>query len=269
MSDPFRIEGPAVISFSGDRTSAYLLHRILDAHGGALPDDVVACFANTGREMPATLDFVQACGERWHVPVVWLEFTARRAGGYRVVNHNSASRDGEPFEALIADQKALPNPVARSCTVWLKIRTMQRWAEDTLGPGVRQIVGLRADEQARLERIRDDRLCPLADAGVTLADVRAFWRRAPFDLRLRGRWEGNCDGCLLKGRALLLRMCRDHPGRMRWWADMEAGMGATFRNPDDSESYAEMLDYVRRQPLLPFDETMVEGGEACGSWCGV
>lgn len=59
MSDPFRITGPAIISVSGGRTSAYMLWRILQAHGGTLPSDVHAAFANTGREMPATLDFVQ------------------------------------------------------------------------------------------------------------------------------------------------------------------------------------------------------------------
>lgn len=40
MSDPFLIEGPAAISFSGGRTSALMLRRILDAHGGTLPPDV-------------------------------------------------------------------------------------------------------------------------------------------------------------------------------------------------------------------------------------
>lgn len=29
--DPFLIEGPAVISFSGGRTSGYMLRRVLDA----------------------------------------------------------------------------------------------------------------------------------------------------------------------------------------------------------------------------------------------
>lgn len=44
-----------------------MLWRILQAHGGTLPDDIVVCFANTGREMPATLDFVRDIGERWDV----------------------------------------------------------------------------------------------------------------------------------------------------------------------------------------------------------
>lgn len=31
------------------------------------------CFANTGKEEEATLEFVRDCGERWGVPIVWIE----------------------------------------------------------------------------------------------------------------------------------------------------------------------------------------------------
>jgi hypothetical protein len=46
MTDPFHIEGPAIINVSGGRTSALMLRRILDAHDGTLPDDVVAAVAD-------------------------------------------------------------------------------------------------------------------------------------------------------------------------------------------------------------------------------
>ena len=52
--DVYKIEGPACISFSGGRTSAYMLYKILQAWSGKLPDDVVVCFANTGKEMEET-----------------------------------------------------------------------------------------------------------------------------------------------------------------------------------------------------------------------
>ena len=98
MTDPFLIAGPAVISFSGGRTSAYMLRRILTAYGGTLPNDVVVCFANTGREMLATLDFVRDVGAAWNVPIVWLEYRWEPGRHfYEVVSHNSASRAGEPF----------------------------------------------------------------------------------------------------------------------------------------------------------------------------
>lgn len=39
MSNPFAIQAPAVINVSGGRTSALMLRRVLDAHGGTLPRD--------------------------------------------------------------------------------------------------------------------------------------------------------------------------------------------------------------------------------------
>ena len=74
MSDPFKIIEPTCISFSGGRTSAYMLWRVLQSNGG-LPKDAVACFANTGKEDEATLRFIHDCETNWQVPIKWLEWT--------------------------------------------------------------------------------------------------------------------------------------------------------------------------------------------------
>ena len=47
MNDPFKIIEPTVISFSGGRTSGYMLWRILQSNNG-LPDDAIVCFDNSG-----------------------------------------------------------------------------------------------------------------------------------------------------------------------------------------------------------------------------
>ena len=52
--NPYKINGPALISFSGGRTSGFMLWNILQAHNGKLPDDVYVTFANTGKEAPET-----------------------------------------------------------------------------------------------------------------------------------------------------------------------------------------------------------------------
>ena len=77
MSSAYLITEPAAISFSGGRTSGYMLYKILEAHDFNLPHDVKVTFANTGKEMPQTLDFVQACSDNWGVDIVWLEYAGR------------------------------------------------------------------------------------------------------------------------------------------------------------------------------------------------
>jgi len=59
MRDPFKITEPTCISFSGGRSSAYMLWRVLRSNGG-LPDGSVVCFANTGKEEEAIGCF---CGD--------------------------------------------------------------------------------------------------------------------------------------------------------------------------------------------------------------
>lgn len=302
MDDPFLIRGPAVISFSGGRTSAYMLWRILQAHGGKLPDDVVVCFANTGREMPATLDFVRDCEAHWNVKVNWLEYRRAFLEGevlvlvgpaYAVeVNHNSASRDGEPFAALIKAKRFLPNPVARFCTQELKINTIKRWFVGKFGKGVvpLDVVGLRADEEKRVAKLLDPArqkkagargrrvAAPLAVAGITKPDVMAFWKQQPFDLGLRGAWEGNCDGCMLKRKTFIVRLWQDQPQRAQWWADQEAivadlttGNGGHFRK-DWKDGYAgigRQAANMPRLPLLDADDNGADLFASCDGGCGV
>ena len=49
--NPYFLKNPSLISFSGGRTSGYMLYQILKAHNGKLPDDVFVVFAKTGKEI--------------------------------------------------------------------------------------------------------------------------------------------------------------------------------------------------------------------------
>ena len=69
MVNHFKLTEPSCISFSGGRTSAYMLWRFIDANDG-LPDDCIVTFANTGKEAEETLEFVRDCGKYWGVPIV-------------------------------------------------------------------------------------------------------------------------------------------------------------------------------------------------------
>lgn len=283
MRDPFKIDSPTCISFSGGRTSAYMLWRVLQANG-KLPTEAVVLFANTGKEDEATLRFVQACSERWGVQITWLEWQDAEEPRDRLqmVDFPSAARNGEPFEALIRKKNYLPNPVTRFCTVDLKIKPFANYCRHHLGwDEWDNMVGIRADEPRRVSKIRANpsdgmkgihRLMPLADAGVTRQDVAQFWAQQPFDLALPNiggvTYHGNCDLCFLKGASQIMSLIAERPERAVWWAKQEGSItnpgitgGGYFRK--DRPSYAAMLKFSQEQRDM-FDPNE----EAIACFCG-
>lgn len=224
MNDPFLIDGPALISFSGGRTSGYMLRRILDA---GLRPDVHVLFCNTGKEDDRTLDFVNACSQSWGVPIRWLEYrrrylpaykspdvaetTARirvalgfdfqapppgvKEPGFVEVTYKTAARTLDPmtpehpFTNLIA-MSGVPNAATRLCSTEMKTRIMGKFMRSQGYEHWTNVVGIRADEPRRVRRMRIqpperwENEVPLADAGVNVAEVLDFWARQPFDLAL-------------------------------------------------------------------------------------
>lgn len=218
MNDPFRIDGPAVISFSGGRTSAYMLRRVLDA---GLQPDVHVLFADTGRERDETYQFVRECEERWQVPIHWV-----KRPGY--------------FTQLITDRRTLPNPAQRWCTQELKIRPMRDWMQARGYERWDAVIGIRADEPRRIAKMREaneerserwTNVMPLAETGITVKDIVAFWAAQPFDLKLRP-WEGNCTICFLKHVAKRERIAKDRPDLLAWWVEQERRTRQYFRRDE-------------------------------------
>ena len=297
--NPYLIEGPALISFSGGRTSAYMLFMILDAFDGKLPSDIYVVFANTGREREETLRFVHSCSVRWGVRIHWVE---RSPDGFREVGYNSASRDGGPFADLIRKKKYLPNAVARFCTVELKIRTMRDFMRDAGFKKWSNVIGLRYDEGARVLKAiaRNDSgkepfksVMPMARASVKVTKrghIMPFWFGAGvdavpnpipewsmlpqgFDLGLQD-YEGNCDLCFLKSLGARKRLIRDNPGMVDWWSDMENLAGALATKKSGARfvtehAYADLEREVRSAPFMPgLLEDDLEFDAECGLTCG-
>jgi 3'-phosphoadenosine 5'-phosphosulfate sulfotransferase (PAPS reductase)/FAD synthetase len=279
VSDPFLIAGPAVLAVSGGRTSGLMLWRVLQAHGGTLPDDIVVTFANTGREMPATLDFVNEMSMHWGVKIVWLEFrhgyvgqAKRRARWAEVVNHNSASRNGEPFDMLLESKKIVPDRERRFCTEELKVNTIKRYIRKEFGwKRWLNVVGFRADESERIRTKREaernfrawESVFPLADAGIQEWDVLQFWRAQNFDLRLDADGDGgNCDGCFMFSSDRIGRMFRKYPERMAWWPAKEAQYGTKTMAP--GHSYASVREVALNQGVLPWGDS-----SPCIHGCGI
>ena len=52
-------------------------------------------------ERPETLDFVDTCARAWSLTVHWVEYFWDAPHRTRIVDHATASRNGEPYAALI------------------------------------------------------------------------------------------------------------------------------------------------------------------------
>lgn len=278
MSDPFKIDGPTCISFSGGRTSAYMLWRVLQSNGG-LPAEAKVCFANTGKEEEATLRFVNRCSKEWDVPITWIEY--RSGPAFEIVTFDTASRNGEPFEAVIKQRGGyLPNRVARYCSSEMKTRTMHRYLKSVGWSDWDTFIGIRADEPRRVAKFRlnprpeykgEEVHMPLAISNTSSKDVAKFWQASAFDLELPNidgkTMHGNCDLCYLKPASQILSLVQEKPERAVWWAEMEkqaesvASTASRFRT--DRPSYSQMLKYAQEQGDM-FDPNE----EAIACFCG-
>ena len=281
--NPYRVPRPAVISFSGGRTSGFMLRKILDAYDGRLPSDIAVVYANTGMERPETLDFVDTCAAAWSVTVHWVEYDWDAPHRTRVVDYSTASRNGQPYAALIDRKGFVPNVTTKFCSSFLKRDRIDSFTRYRIGlKRWHSVIGLRADEQRRVLRMRA-RNCgsrtgahavlPLADAGVREADVLDWWKREPFDLGIPS-YAGNCTLCMVKARSKLVRLIREDPTLADWWIEQEARV-ANRTGPDGracesmkrfrlGETYAELKAAALAHRDL-FDEDAASAGESAGS----
>jgi 3'-phosphoadenosine 5'-phosphosulfate sulfotransferase (PAPS reductase)/FAD synthetase len=268
--NPYRIEYPAIISFSGGRTSGYMLAKIIEAYEGKLPNGIKVVFCNTGLEHEKTYEFIKACEANWGIKITWIEYQGKQQDErFKVVSFETASRKGEPFGILIDERQYLPNPVARFCTVELKIRLLDRYVK-TLGPDFKkcnQAIGLRYDEPRRVANVksnsrRNPAIFPIFEAKNTLPEIFSFWNKQSFDLNLQMH-HGNCQGCFLKSRYRLDLVAKEDPDALDWWIDQEAKIigSATAKNHTfrkDRPSYESIVKQSKMQlPLFTdFDDTV-------------
>lgn len=214
-----------VMMFSGGRTSA-----VLAKHIKSNPDkyqNVIYVFLNTGKEVEKTLQFVDRCDKEWDLGVVWLEAKVIDEKGkgttYKIVDFKTASRNGEPFEAMLK-KYPLPNNMASNCTRELKQRPIDAYLRDNYKDyELIRIIGIRADEAHRksIHAEAEKIIYPLCDEiPFNERMVREFWSKQSFDLGLKD-YEGNCDLCFKKSLKKRLTIIKENPEKAKWWLDME------------------------------------------------
>jgi len=216
------MEKKLLITFSGGRTSAFMA-RFIQVNPAYEDYNKIYLYANTGKEHENTLKFIDQCDKEWGLGIVWLEADVihekRKGTKYKVVNFETASRDGEPFEDVIK-KYGLPSKLYRHCTRELKEVPIHKFAKDYFGSkDYKTALGIRADEQHRISN-NPAYIYPLDVLQLDEKFIRKWWDKQSFDLELKD-YQGNCDLCFLKSVRKKLTILTETPNLYEWWDKQE------------------------------------------------
>ena len=238
-----------LISFSGGRTSAFMAKFLKERYPN---DNLLFVFANTGKEKEETLIFVDKCDKEFGLNLVWVEADVNEEKGkgtnYKIVTFETASRNGEPFEAVIK-KYGLPSKLFRHCTRELKEIPIHKYVKTIFGNDYVTALGIRADEKHRLKS-DPKKIFPLAEIGVDEIFIRGWWKRQSFDLGIKD-YEGNCDLCFLKSTRKKLTLISENPNIVDWWNKMEINHSSGIQTKFDEIRNLSILDLVEltKQPF--------------------
>jgi len=242
-----------VVLFSGGRTSAFLSKYIKE---NPKYKNSIFVFMNTGKEREETLQFADKCDKEFSLNLVYLEALVNDEKGkgttYSIVDFKTASRNGQPFEAMLK-KYPLPNNMASNCTRELKQRPIDAYLRDNYKDfDLIKVVGIRADEahrksvNAELEKV----IYPLCDeVKVDSKFIRNWWEKQSFDLKLKD-YEGNCDLCFKKSLKKRLTIIKENPKVAEWWLEMEKKYSSEEIPRFDlrtNKSISELIEMSQRQ----------------------
>lgn len=230
-----------IVSFSGGRTSAYMLYWIFNIWDKREEFEIIVVFANTGKETSGTLVFVNKCSWMWGIPIIWVEATHKDENGkphskrgwkvkHRVVDYFTAARAQRkikggytetPFEEMIS-VLGIPSTNAPFCSKQLKKAAIESYAKSIGWKDYYIAIGLRTDEKKRINaKFKEQKiLYPfIFESPQNKASINDWWSKNDFDLE-NDIDLGNCDQCWKKDLPRLCRNARNYPETFDWWRDM-------------------------------------------------
>jgi len=238
-----------LVSFSGGETSAYMAQWLWKHKQNEY--DMVFVFANTGQENEETLNFVEKCSDYFGFPVVWVEAVVfhgkRKSSGHKVVNYESASRIGEPFEEVIK-KYGIPNQQFPHCTRETKLNPITSYMKSVGWHEYYTAIGIRSDEADRISaKAKENKLIyPLiSDQPMTKPKINFWWNQQPFRLNLKG-YQGNCKWCWKKGDPKLFKLAQEDESLFDFPLRMEKEYGNYI-----PESRIKLMNERGEKPELP------------------
>ena len=214
-----------VVSFSGGRTSAFLVY-LLEQRRKIEGLDVRFIFMDTGGEHEATYQFIKDIVKHWGIDLVCIRAVVNPEMGigvtYRVVSLDELKPDLQPWVDMTKKYGA-PTINAPRCTSRMKQEPHDKYCDDMFGKdGYITWLGIRQDEPTRLKHFqttidmfnkskKTKEIRYLAElSNINKAGVKEWWSKQAFDLQLEEHL-GNCVFCIKKATVKLIRAAQQEP----------------------------------------------------------
>ena len=202
-----------IVSFSGGRTSAYLVNLMEKKIKTGEIDNVHYVFMDTGAEHPKTYDFIRNCVSHFGIDLICLRALMSKEAGvgvsYKKVSLDEIGNDLQPWRDMLACYST-PYIKGPMCTDRMKTTPYRKYCNDTYGKNNYDTwLGIRIDEGQRLKPRKGYRY--LAEISpMDKVDVKGWWKTQPFDLGI-DEWLGNCVFCIKKGNNKIALAAKDEP----------------------------------------------------------
>ncbi|PTB90274.1 hypothetical protein C9928_00705 [Pseudidiomarina aestuarii] len=248
-----------VLGLSGGKDSSALALYVKETR----PDlDVEYFFTDTGYELPETNEFIDQLEERLgHIH----RLNARSL-------NNIEGRGELDFKSMLKKhQNFLPSQRDRWCTIQLKLKPFERWADSLIADGyeIYNYVGIRADEPNRTGLLTIDKpittVMPFREDGIVKSDIENILQRNGLELPAYYSWRSRsgCSFCFYQKKIEWIRLKENHPELFEQAKEFEKGdsnnvVGERFYWMGKGEPLETLEDPDRRAQIIANHEKQVE-----------
>lgn len=222
-----------IVSFSGGRTSAYLVF-LMEEKRKKEGIDVEYVFMDTGAEHPKTYKFILDVIKNLGISLTCLRPIINPELGigtvYEIVSPESMCWDLSIWNSMTNKYGNPYAPNGGFCTDRLKTTIYRKYIKQY--ENVTTWLGIRIDEPKRLKQKPGVKY--LAEISrMDKTDIIGWWREMDFDLEIQEHL-GNCVFCIKKGVNKVALAIKDEPELAKQWSEMTKTSRVMGWNDDGS-----------------------------------
>lgn len=219
-----------IVSFSGGRTSAYLVH-LMEERKKRENLEIEYVFMDTGAEHPKTYDFIKECVNYFGIDLTVLKIeinpTLGEANTFSQCGVDDIRWDLSRFKKMVAKYGNPYNPGGGYCTDQMKTQTFKRYVKEkarlykfyaNIDFEFVSWIGIRVDEKTRLKQKNNVKYLAHISQ-MDKDDIIGWWSEMPFDLETP-EFSGNCAFCIKKSSSRIAIAQKESPELYYEWNEM-------------------------------------------------